>query len=147
MREQYRLYIVDKDTASKINFKGLLITIENPEGDIRSGVDEDGQEWKTIFQYPYGFIDNTKGADGEEVDCFVGDNYLSDMVYIVHQLKEDGRYDEDKCFLGFDSLKAARDAYLAHYNTQGFIGKITEMPFFEFAEKINQEGIKGVSLR
>jgi hypothetical protein len=49
--------------------------------------------------------------------------------------------------LGFRDLNSARDGYLAHYNTQGFIGKITAMPFFEFKEKMKTVGRIGAMVK
>ena len=120
----------------KYNYKGLNIIIENPVGSIREGKDSKGNAWRTKFFYPYGYIDGTVGADGGEIDCFIGEHPEADSVYIMHQLKSDGRYDEDKVFLGFLNLQSARDAYLAHYSTQGYIGKMTAMPFYEFKNNI-----------
>lgn len=121
-------------------FRNLSIAIENPIGSIRRGVNSNGTEWATRFYYPYGFIEGTKGADGEEIDCFIGENPESENVYIVQQRRADGLYDEDKVMLGFISLNAARDAYLAHFSTQDFIGRILAMPFFEFKYKLETKG-------
>jgi hypothetical protein len=131
----------------RINFRGLNIRIEQPIGSVREGVDKKGNKWKVRFYHPYGFILNTVGRDGEGVDCFIGDYWESDNVYIVHQLRPDGLYDEDKVMLGFNDLSSARDGYLAHFNTQGFIGKMTAMPFFEFKERIKKTGRIGEALK
>lgn len=131
----------------RINFRGLNIRIENPVGSVREGVNQQGNKWKVRFYYPYGFIADTIGKDGEEIDCFVGDHPESENVYIVHQLRLDGLYDEDKVFCGFRDLSSARDAYLAHYSTQDFIGKMTTMPFYEFKYKIIHEGKKGLQIK
>ena len=135
------------NAVEKLIYRNLNIAIENPIDSIRSGVSKDGTEWKVKFYYPYGYIEGTKGNDGEEIDCFIGDNPETDSVYIVHQRREDGLYDEDKVLLGFDSLNSARDAYLSHFSTQDFIGKITEMPFFEFKYKLEVEGRKGIKIK
>lgn len=124
----------------RINFRGLNIRIEQKVGSVREGVGKNGNRWKVRFYRPYGFISDTMGKDGDEIDCFIGDHWESDNVYIVHQLRPDGLYDEDKVMLGFLDLGSARDGYLAHFNTQGFIGKITTMPFFEFKEKVKTAG-------
>lgn len=128
----------------RINFRGLNIRIEQKVGSVREGVGKNGNRWKVRFYRPYGFISDTMGKDGDEIDCFIGDHWKSDNVYIVHQLRPDGLYDEDKVMLGFLDLGSARDGYLAHFNTQGFIGKITTMPFFEFKEKVKTAGRVGV---
>lgn len=129
-----------------IGFKGLMIMVENPVGSIRKGVDANGEKWKTKFFYPYGYIYGTQGSDQDAIDVFVGNDPLSERVFIIHQTEGHGAYDEDKVMLGFNTLESARDAYLAHYNTQQHIGEITEMPFFEFREKIKREGKQGLRI-
>jgi hypothetical protein len=129
-----------------MGFKGLIIVIENPVGSVRTGVDKAGEPWQTKFYYPYGYIAGTKGADGDGVDCFIGKNPTSDKVYIIHQTDGQRNFDEDKIFLGFDSKESARDAYLAHYQSQGYIGVITEMPFYEFKEQLKTRGRTGEKL-
>jgi len=128
----------------RFNYKGMIIVVENEIGSVREGVDRTGKPWKTRFYYPYGYVEGTVGRDGDGVDCFMGPFPESDSVYIIHQIREDGLYDEDKCMLGFRDKLSARDAYLAHFNTQDFIGKITEMPVYEFAYKVKSEGRKGI---
>ena len=130
-----------------MNVRGLNIAIENPIGSFRRGVDKNGQPWETKFNYPYGYIENTRAKDNEEIDCYVGDNPESDKVFIIHQLRPDGLYDEDKVILQASSLNSARDIYLSHVNTQGFLGRITEMPFFEFKDKIERLGKSGLRIK
>lgn len=135
-----------KGIKDVMNFKGITIAIENPVDSTREGVDDDGNPWSTTFFYPYGYILGTRGVDNDGVDCFIGGNFLSDKVFIIHQTDGKDNYDEDKCMLGFDSLEQARDAYLAHYQTQGFLGEITEMPFFEFKELLKTKGQEGQTI-
>lgn len=120
----------------RISFRGLDIAIENKKGSVRRGVDDDGEEWRTKLFHDYGYIRGTMGVDGDPVDVFVGPVKESDKVFVVHQENpENGKYDEDKVMLGFDSLDYARAAYLAHYDDQDFLGKITAMNFEEFKKK------------
>lgn len=121
----------------RISFRGLDIAIENKKGSVRKGVDDDGEEWRTKMFYPYGYIQKTQGTDGDKVDCFLGPNKESDKVFIIHQNNpETGKYDEDKVMLGFEDWNNARDAYLAHYDDQEFLGDHTEMDFDTFKEKV-----------
>lgn len=120
-----------RDVLPEMNFQGLKIAIEQQPGTIRSGTREDGTPWETKFFYPYGFIKGTKGADGEEIDCFVGPNPNSPRVFIIHQRNSAG-YDEDKVMLGFDTEENARDAYLAHFDTQQHLGPVSEMTVEEY---------------
>ncbi|MBE0437901.1 MAG: hypothetical protein IBX56_19140, partial [Methylomicrobium sp.] len=49
---------------------GLRVSIENPEGSVRSGVDPDGNPWEVRMVYPYGYILDSLGPDGDHVDCY-----------------------------------------------------------------------------
>lgn len=117
--------------------QGLPIAIENRKGSVRSGVDKDGKPWRTVMRHPYGFIKGTKGADGEEVDAYVGPHKDATHAYVVHQRKEDGRtYDEDKAMLGFENKEHAREAYLKHYNDPKFLGPIKAVPIERFKQLV-----------
>jgi len=70
----------------------------------------------------------SEGADGEEVDAYVGPKKDAEHAYVVHQHKDNGKgYDEDKVMLGFASEEGARKAYLAHYNDKKFLGPISKV--------------------
>lgn len=106
--------------------QGLGIAVENRKGSVRSGVDKDGKPWRTVMKHPYGYIKNSRGADGEEVDCYVGPHKDATHAFVVHQNKDDGKtYDEDKVMLGFKNKDHAEKAYLKHYNDPKFLGPIS----------------------
>lgn len=130
--------ISSKYPKPRQDWNGLTIAIEQPEGTVRSGVDETGRAWSTTFKYAYGEVLNSEGADGDPVDVFMGLTPDAPEVYIVRQMKRKqwDVYDEDKCFLGFDSLDSAKAAYLAHYDDPRFFGGITAMPVDEFLRKV-----------
>jgi len=108
-----------------LSFQGLPIAIENRKGDVRSGVDKDGKPWRTVMRAPYGYVKGTKGADGEEVDCYVGPHKDSENAFVVHQRQHTGRgYDEDKVILGVRDEAAAKKLYLQHYNSDKFLGPV-----------------------
>lgn len=110
-------------------FQGLNISIEQRKGDVRRGVDADGKPWETKMLWPYGGIKGTswKAVDSDLLDCFVGPNPNATTVFVIHQRDpKTGAYDEDKCMLGFDTWEAARDAYLAHYDSQKFLAPKAE---------------------
>lgn len=111
----------------EMKHQGLDIAIENRKGSVRSGKDKDGKPWRTVMKNPYGYIRGTKGADGEEVDAYVGPDRKAPNVYAVHQKKDNGAYDEDKLILGVNSKEEARKLYLKHYNTDKFLGPIKEL--------------------
>ncbi len=131
--------------AIKVSFKlqghtehqGLGIAIENQKGSVRKGVGKDGKPWRTEMKHPYGYIKGSKGADGEEVDAYVGPAKDATHAHVVHQRKEDGKtYDEDKVMLGFASKKDAVKAYLAHYNDPKFLGPVKSVPIERLKELI-----------
>jgi hypothetical protein len=126
----------DAGALYDITFQGIPISIEQPVGSLRSGTDVNGEKWESQFFYPYGYIKFTTGEDQEEVDCFVGPDEDADIVYIIKQKDKDGKFDEDKVMLGFSSLEMARDAYLAHYNCQDYLGVIETMGIDEFRGKV-----------
>lgn len=116
-----------------VEVQGMSIAIENPKGSTRSGVDADGNEWSTEMQDTYGYFEGTAGADTDDVDVFVGEHPLSDKVFIVDQVKEDGSFDEHKVMFGYESSEDAREAYLRNYEDgwQG-LGSITQVGVEDF---------------
>lgn len=125
---------------AKYKFQGLNICIENKKGSIRSGKEPNGKPWSIKMPFDYGYISSTKGTDRDEVDCFIGPNRKADHVYIVHQrvnAKGAPQYDEDKCFLGWDSPDAAKKAYHSAYKNVDLFHSMTMMPLKEFKEKLN----------
>lgn len=102
-----------------ISIKGMAISIENPKGSFRKYKNEDGSEGKNEMKHHYGYFKQTSGngKDGDAVDVFIGPNPIDfDMVYVVDQNNIDGDFDESKVMLGFKSIKAAKEGYLANYS-------------------------------
>lgn len=121
-----------------INVDGYDITIENPKGSVRSGVDRKGREWKVIMQNTYGYIRGTEGVDGDHIDVFLSDNPTSGKVFVVDQVNpETGEFDEHKVMYGFASADEATRAYLSNYadGWQGF-GAISGVEREEFKKWI-----------
>ena len=127
-------------------YQGLDIAIENRKGSVRSGVGKDGKPWRTKMKAPYGYIKGTRGADGEEIDAYVGPHEDATHAYVVHQRKEDGKtYDEDKVLLGVRSKEEARRLFLAHYDSPKFLGPIKPVPMDRLKELVSK-GEKVVKL-
>jgi hypothetical protein len=100
-----------------IRLHGLEISIENPAGSVRKGVDPDGKPWETTMANHYGDILGTDGADGDPVDVFIGPNPGSEKAFVVDQYDgAGGKFDEHKVMLGFDTLEQARTAYSSNYD-------------------------------
>lgn len=115
---------------------GLDVSIENAKGSERTGRGKDGKKWSVTMPAAYGYIKRTTGADGDQVDVYVGDNPESDRVYIVDQVDhETGEFDEHKAMLGFTSRKEALETYVRGFSDGAGpdrIGNVREMSMDEF---------------
>lgn len=108
------------------DWRGLPIKVEIEKGDTKSGIGEDGKRWSREYLYPYGEIPSSRAlSDGDGVDVYMGSNPQATLVYIVHQRKLDGSYDEDKVMLDFSSNGDAVLAYKQHGPTWGFLSMDT----------------------
>lgn len=128
---------MNRPTKRETTFAGLPINVEIERGDTKSGVDESGQPWEHTYQHPYGEIQRTEGEDGDPVDVYLGPETTGRgagelcEVFVVHQLRMDGTYDEDKVLLGFESAEAAEEAYRTHGPPHGF-GSMDRMTLDQF---------------
>lgn len=120
-------------------FGGLAISVETRKGAKRHWHDpHSGESGSTTMLHDYGYIRGTMGTDGDHVDVYVGPHEDAAHVYVIDQMKKPGfdRFDEQKVMLGFKSAKAAKKAYLAHYDDPRFFGSMKALPFAEFATKV-----------
>jgi len=136
-----------------ISIAGLDISIENPEGSVRSGIDENGDPWETpMVGVHYGYIKRTEDADeGDQIDVFVraaapllGEEPATERVFVINQLNPEGNdFDEHKVMLGFDTKEQAQTAYLQQYE-KGWkgIGNIVDFSMAEFKEWIKSGNTK-----
>jgi ATP-dependent protease ClpP protease subunit len=128
----------------KITLKNIPITIENPKGSIRSGYSKDGTPWESKLLYTYGYIDDSVGADGDEVDVFLGplaDTKEDFLVYIINQIDPiTGAFDEHKVMFGFSNSSEAKKAYLSCYEPgwKGY-GSMSQISLQNFPLWIEQE--------
>ena len=127
----------------KLQWNGHVISIENPAGSIRSGTDENGNEWSNEITHHYGYFDGTTGADGDELDVFIKKNAarLDGDIYVIDQVNpETGRFDEHKVVLGALDAADAKSIYLSNYEKgwKGF-GKITTLTPEEFTDRLLTE--------
>lgn len=122
-----------------VRVDGYDISIENPKGSVRSGVDANGQSWSVTMNNDYGYIRGTKAVDGDHIDVFLSDNPDEGSVFVVDQLDGNGKFDESKVMYGFNSLEEAKSAYLANYNDgwESRIGAVTEVSKEEFKKWID----------
>jgi hypothetical protein len=122
----------------RIAAAGIEIAIENPLGTIRSGTNSDGSDWKVTMTNHYGYVVGSTGADGDEVDVYVGTNPDSEEVFIIRQAVygDWDKVDEDKVMLFFNSEQEATEAYLRHYSDKRFLHSLITMDMEKFKKKI-----------
>ncbi|MBR4040803.1 MAG: nucleotidyltransferase domain-containing protein [Bacteroidaceae bacterium] len=116
------------------------VTIEQPKGSVRSGVDANGKQWEITMQNTYGYIRGTEGVDGDHIDVFLSDDidgWDGHKVFVVDQCNADGSFDEHKVMLGFNDINDAEAAYMSNYEEgwQG-LGAITGVSIEEFEKWI-----------
>ena len=100
-----------------IKVQGMDISIENPVGSLRKGVDEDGKAWEHTMKSHYGYFKGTEGKDKDHIDTFVGNNPESKKVFVIDQVNpKTGAFDESKVMIGYESADQARVAYLENYD-------------------------------
>lgn len=124
------------------------ISIEQPKGSVRRGVDANGRTWETKMNNTYGYIRGTEGVDGDHIDVFLSDdidNWDRQKVFVVDQYNEDGSFDEHKVMLGFNDINEAYKAYLSNYGN-GWADKhtlrITQASLEEFEKWIDSSNRK-----
>lgn len=116
-----------------IQIHGLDITVENPRGSVRSGKREDGSTWSHEMSDHYGYIRRTTGADGEQVDVYVGPKPTSGRVFVVDQLNQQtGGFDEHKAMLGYSSKESAVAAYRKNFDKGWKVGPVQSMTIPQF---------------
>ncbi len=123
-QKQDALRIDDATPAKRIiDFQGFKLGLQYLPFDQRHG---------RLLPVAYGHVRGTKGADGMAVDCYVGSNLLSEKVYAIAQVI-DGKFDEEKLMLGFDSSEQAEQIYKQVMPPE-FFGGIREMKVSEIAQ-------------
>ncbi len=101
----------------KLRYCGLNLFIENPRGTVRVTKDIAGKEWANMMPDHYGFIKGYEGADGQDVDCFIGSNLRAENAFVIVQKNPDTReFDEYKVMLCYDDVEQAIDAYRMSYS-------------------------------
>lgn len=125
--------LINNDYATgKFKINDLDIQIENPAGSTRSGIGANGSEWHTEMTAHYGFISDTMGKDGDEIDVFIALGTPQDYTgpyFVIYQNDESGKFDEHKVVIGVPNRSAAIKLYQDHYdeNWTG-LGKVVEYP-------------------
>lgn len=127
-----------------LKMHGLDISIENPKGSIRSGVDHTGKEWSVIIKNHYGYINgNNVSKDGDPIDVFIGPKPNSDKVFVVNQKNKDGNFDEHKVLLGWENFNDSVKGYLDNYEKGwDMIMSIHQTPLDKFKNWLKNGNLK-----
>ena len=119
-----------------VRLGGLDIAIETPRGATRSGVDPDGQPWSVTQPADYGYIKRSQGADGDQLDVYVGPDPQAQQVYVIDQRDANtGQFDELKVMMGFPSQDQAVQTYQAAFSDGRAgerMGAVTPMSMDQF---------------
>lgn len=116
-----------------VSVQGLDISIENPKGSTRSSKPGARKQWSQKMKDHYGYLRRTEGADGEQIDVFIGENPTNDRVFVVDQVNQQtGDFDEHKAMIGYNNQADAKRGYLRNFEKGWKPGAITEMSMDEF---------------
>lgn len=110
------------------SFAGLPVVVEYPVGSTRSGLALDGQPWTQIMTASYGFMLDTMGMDGDELDVFIGPCETSPWAYAIICITGSGPGEwELKLMLGWEKAEEAQGAFLENIPAMYF-GGIYQVP-------------------
>lgn len=100
---------------------GIQCYVEYYSGINREGTDKSGNKWSNPCMWSYGYVIDTLGVDGDEVDCIIGYDFdnLDGLSFVVSQVKFDQTLDEHKLMLGFPTKEIAERAYKDFYGSKG----------------------------
>jgi GNAT superfamily N-acetyltransferase len=91
------------------------ISIETRKGSTRTAAD--GSWQVPNFPAHYGRIKGTVGADGQQIDAFMGGHPNATTAYVINQNDpKTGKFDEHKIMLGFADQASAQAAYDAAFS-------------------------------
>lgn len=114
----------------KMHIHGLSVSIETPKGQRRR------PEWPPM-PADYGYIRGTLGKDGDHVDVFIGPDHKSELVVVVDQVNQDGKFDEHKCLVGFSSESEAIETYKKAYTPGWKVGPVSCLTIKQFKNWLN----------
>ncbi len=146
MKKSYSTFlslIKSDPIKEKTEINGILVHIEWPKGSVRTykhdGELKDGKKQTA----GYGYFPGTTSPDGEELDCYLGDNLDSAKVFLLMQKPtpwdiEHGFEDpEEKWMLGFDSIDEARQVYVTCMPSKWFMS-IEESSYEDLSKKLKK---------
>ncbi|MFO0404965.1 MAG: hypothetical protein ACK50Q_01160, partial [Labrys sp. (in: a-proteobacteria)] len=121
-----------------IQLSGMDISIETPKDGERTGTAPDGSRWSVKMPANYGYVKRTKGADGDQVDVYIGPKADTGRVFVIDQFNpQTGTFDEHKAVLGVDSREEALALYDAGFSDGSGPKRrrgVSEMPTDQFRD-------------
>jgi hypothetical protein len=121
-------------------WKGLQISIENPKGSTRRGISDSGRHWERKMTCHYGYFRRTEGADGDQLDVYLGNHPDSDFLLVIKQVDADGDFDEFKVVAGCLNRKEAKKLYLSNYPKGWKCGPAASMTVGMFKKWVDAGG-------
>lgn len=135
-----------KDHNFEGKWAGLHIVIENLPGTTRMGVNKAGQPWSVTMTYPYGYVEGTRGTDGDPVDCFLGPFEEVPLAFAIHtQDPLTGKADEDKVMLGWPDVQQALQAFFENYSSADFFRSVEAIPMKDLPSQLKR--LRGKKLK
>lgn len=93
-------------------YHDVPVAIENPKGTERRG-----RGWSINMPSDYGYIRRVTGADGREMDCFVGPAPESKNVFVINSKKpHNDSFDEHKVMFGYHTQDSALEDFQLAYH-------------------------------
>jgi len=139
----------DRPVVQRKMFAGLPIAIEAPKGSTLEFTNpEDGRTGIVEMQNDYGFIEGVKGADGDSLDCFLGDHEDATDVHVAHIMQPPDfiHHQQDKILLGFKRPEDASAALIANYkHDPRYLGGLSSMSMEAYKTKYLGSGLPAVS--
>jgi site-specific DNA-adenine methylase len=137
-----RRLLKNDEVQTKRTFQGIPVMVEWPAGSVREYEDSD---FRREMKADYGYIRGTTGADGEELDVYVGPVEDASHAFVIAQLAgeweienlgmEPGQFDEWKVMLGYASRAEAIDSYLEHMAAE-HLGPVLVVPMADFKKRV-----------
>lgn len=131
----------DRSIKKRIYFFDLPVCIEILKDQKKVSKKLDGSIWIRQMYCEYGYFDGIISDDGEELDCYVGEDYQNpaNKVYLIEQRTPyaDGlKFDETKVILGMPDIDRAMIIYWRHCQAPECLGNITSLTIDEFKDYI-----------
>ena len=126
--------------------QGLRIVIERQRGSSRVITTADGTELTVNQGVDYGFYPYLGGDDGDAYDAFADNNPVAPRVRVATKVRLDGRYEQQKSFVGTDTDEQAKAVFLAHYPAKSF-GRIGSLSIDDFKAQAAEAQSLGRVLR